>query len=459
MDTIAALATARGIAALAVVRVSGPRAVAVVDACLPHIPLGEMATHTVQMAYFRHPLDGRRIDQVVVTLFRAPLSSTGEDVVEITCHGGEVAWQLVLQALYAAGARPAEPGEFTQRAFLNGKLDLAQAEAVAELIHADSERAHFTSLAHLRGRYSELLEALREELLEVASFVELELDFSDEDVAFADRPRIAGLLHRARNLVSDLLGSYHFGALVRDGVKVVLAGRPNAGKSTLLNRLVGYDRAIVSPTAGTTRDEIEAEATLDGLRFRFTDTAGLRLTPDAIEAEGVRRARARMQEADLVLYLYDATCGMDEEEVRDVKSLRDARPSLPIVLLANKADLCTDEPGAPLPGFPFLALSAHTAKPNQLAFEALLALLIEQTAGELRNADAAYVVTNQRHRHHLRDALEALDRADLAFQSGGTGEVLALDLRVALHALGSITGAITNEDILSQIFSRFCIGK
>jgi tRNA modification GTPase len=365
----------------------------------------------------------------------------------------------VLQALYAAGARPASPGEFTQRAFLNGKLDLVQAEAVAELIHADSERAHFTSLAHLRGRYSELLEALREELLEVASFVELELDFSDEDVAFADRPRVEGLLHRAQTLVSDLLGSYQFGALVRDGVKVVLSGRPNAGKSTLLNRLVGYDRAIVSPTAGTTRDEIDAETTLDGLRFRFTDTAGLRLTPDPIEAEGVRRARARMQEADLVLYLYDASCGMEESEVQDLEALRTSRPSLPIVLLANKADLCPEEPIAPLPGFPFLALSAHTAQPSQEAFERLIQLQLELTAGDLRNADAAYVVTNQRHRYHLREALDALERAHGAFTSGRTGEVLALDLRVALHALGSITGAITNEDILSQIFSRFCIGK
>ncbi|MFQ5572093.1 MAG: tRNA uridine-5-carboxymethylaminomethyl(34) synthesis GTPase MnmE, partial [Rhodothermales bacterium] len=280
-DTIAALATARGRAALAIVRVSGSEAVSLVAACFRGRDLNMVDSHTAQVGFLLAP-NGTEIDQVVVTVFRAPRSATGEDVVEISCHGGDFASALILESLLHHGARLAEPGEFTQRAFLNGKIDLAQAEAVADLIHASSSLAHRVSLAHLQGRYSDWLGRLRDELLELCAFIELELDFSEEDVEFADRERLERLLAHSERFLTDLLDSYRIGELLRDGVCVVIGGRPNAGKSTLLNALVGRDRAIVSPTPGTTRDEIEAEAEIEGLRFRFVDTAGLRDTSDAV---------------------------------------------------------------------------------------------------------------------------------------------------------------------------------
>src|SRR5690606_20435507 len=312
-DTIAAIATARGRAALAIVRLSGPEAVTIADRHLPARSLAEAASHTAHVGFFTTP-DGERLDQVVATLFRAPRSATGEDVVEISCHGGDVAPQRILRALLDGGARLARPGEFTERAFLNGKLDLAQAEAVAELIHAQSSLAHRVSLNHLQGRYSDAVGVARDELLQTCALVELELDFAEEDVEFADRAQLERLLDRTAHLLDRLLGSYRLGTLVRDGVRVVIGGRPNAGKSTLLNALVGRDRAIVSPTPGTTRDEIEAEAEIGGLSFRFVDTAGLRETEDAVEAEGVRRAHAAIERSDALLYVYDLTRGLDDEE-------------------------------------------------------------------------------------------------------------------------------------------------
>lgn len=454
-DPIAAIATARGTAALAVVRVSGDGAVAVADRCFGK-PLAEAASHTAHVGYFRHPTTEARLDQVVVTVFRAPHSSTGDDVVEITTHGGDLAPALVLDALLAAGARLAEPGEFTQRAFLNGKLDLTQAEAVADLIHASSRQAHKTALAHLRGDYARLLARLRDELLETAALTELELDFSDEDVAFADRSDLADLLARAETTLADLLGSYRFGRLVRDGVRVAILGRPNAGKSTLLNRLVGYDRAIVSPVAGTTRDEVEAEVEVDGLRLVFVDTAGLRDTADQIEAEGVRRAYARAATADVITYVYDVSHGLSEDEHIRLAELRAG--TAPVVLVANKVDLAgrvaTDAESASTADFALSASNPGDDGPARLA-----AHLASVAAGQAGATEAAQVVTNVRHRQHLAAALEAVKRARAALTSGLSGDLLALDLRAALHELGAITGQVTSEDVLSAIFSRFCIGK
>ena len=447
-DTIAALATPRGASALGVVRLSGPAAVAVADRCLGGRLTGA-ASHTAHVGFVRGP-GGERLDQVVATVFRAPRSATGEDVVEVTTHGGDVAPALVLGALVAAGARLAAPGEFTQRAFLNGKLDLTRAEAVADLIHASARRAHRTALAHLHGDYARLLDALRAELLDTAAYLELELDFSDEDVAFADRTALADLLGRAAATLDRLLGSYRFGALVRDGVRVAILGRPNAGKSTLLNRLVGYDRAIVSPTPGTTRDEVEAEAEFDGLRFRFTDTAGLRDTADAVEAEGVRRAHARGLGADAVVYVYSLVDGLAPDERAFVDGLH--TPERPVVLVANKRDLAPD--ALPEPGARVLAAT----DPSDDGVEALVRALADAaTAGA--DPEAAGTVTNARHRHHLAEARAAVGRAQAGLAAGATADVLALDLRAALDGLGAITGAVTTEDVLDGIFSRFCIGK
>ena len=457
-DTIAAIATARGRAALAVVRTSGPEAVGVVDRCFRGGDLTEVESHTAHVGVLEDEEEAD-IDQVVVTVFRAPNSATGENVVEVSCHGGDLAPKLVLQSLLDHGARMAEPGEFTERAFLNGKMDLAQAEAVADLIHASSTQAHRASLTHLKGRYSELLEDLREELLNLCSLVELEIDFSDEDVEFADRERLEDLLDETKEILQDLLDTYPTGEKLKDGVRVVIGGRPNAGKSTLLNALVGHDRAIVSETPGTTRDEIEAEAEIEGVLFRFVDTAGLRETADEIEAEGVRRATESIEEADVLLYLYDLTVGLDSEEIDFLQDLADSGSDVQPVLIGNKADAAPDLPVAELDDLTALKLSALEARENADELEGLLDRLTDTVAEHLSRAEASPVVMNQRHRQHLQDALDAVRQARDALDRGVSGDMLTLDLRAALQELGAITGEITNEDVLDQIFSRFCIGK
>jgi tRNA modification GTPase len=452
-DTIAAIATARGRSALAIVRVSGPRATAIASRVFGGADLEAVAPNTVHFGYVRGA-DGAAIDQVVATVFRAPRSSTGEDVVELSCHGGDFAARFVLKRLLEEGARMASPGEFTQRSFLHGKIDLAQAEAIADLIHASSTAAHRVSMSHLEGRYSQLLSALRSELLELAAFVELELDFSDEDVEFADRSRLEKLLAEAKVLLGRLLASYPLGERIREGVRVVIGGRPNAGKSTLLNALVGHDRAIVSSTPGTTRDEIEAEAEIGELRFRFVDTAGIRETDDMIEAEGVRRARRAIDAADLVMYLFDARSGLDAVEQAMLADVAVARPDLPVIRIANKIDLLTDSaPDADL------RISAARALEDEAEIAPLIARMVDAVAHDLQSTDVSAVVTNTRHRRHLQQALEAVTRAADALATGSTGDTLSLDLRTALNELGAITGEITNEDVLDQIFSRFCIGK
>ncbi|PSQ99591.1 MAG: tRNA uridine-5-carboxymethylaminomethyl(34) synthesis GTPase MnmE [Bacteroidetes bacterium QS_9_68_14] len=473
-DTIAALATPRGRAALAVVRLSGPQAVRVADACLSGPALAEAESHTAHVGFFRGA-EGEEIDRVVATVFRAPRSATGEDVVELSCHGGDFAPQLILERLYGQGARPAEPGEFTQRGFLNGKMDLAQAEAVADLIDATSRAAHRASMKHLKGRYSDRLAELREELLELCAYIELELDFSDEDVDFADEERLAGLLDEAEALLADLIGSYATGEKLRDGVRVVIGGRPNAGKSTLLNALVGDERAITSPTPGTTRDRLEADAQIEGVRFRFTDTAGLRGAEGQIEAEGVRRAEEAIREADVLLYLYDLAEGLADEERAfleehapgvasaggDAGEESDGQATL---VIGNKADLLNGE--APTPqmnreaaGLPHATLSALEAARDTDRLAPVTDFLRETVAGDLSRAEHSPVVMNRRHRRHLRDARAAVRQVREGLEGGLGGDLLALDLREALDEIGHITGDVTNEDVLDQIFSRFCIGK
>jgi tRNA modification GTPase len=457
-DTIAAIATARGRAALAIVRLSGPEACRIAAACFRGADLQGVPSHTAHFGYVLSP-EGEPIDQAVATVFRAPRSYTGEDLVELTCHGGDLAPQLILETLLHHGARLAEPGEFTLRAFLNGKLDLAQAEAVADLIHAGSMRAHRVSLAHLQGRYSEQLQRLRSDLLELCAYVELELDFSDEDVEFADRTQLEALLDRTERLLGDLLRSYRLGELLRDGVRVVIGGRPNAGKSTLLNALLGQDRAIVSPIPGTTRDQIEAEAEIEGLRFRFVDTAGLRTTADQIEAEGVRRAQQAIATADVLVYVFDLTVGLEAEEQAYLAQLRAEQPALPVIVVGNKRDLLEAEPTFPELDRPVLALSARKAREDAAELEPLIRKLVAAVAADLGSMDDSTVVMNQRHRQHLARAREAVQAARTALDRGVSGDLLALELRRALHELGAITGEITTEDVLDQIFSRFCIGK
>ena len=457
-DTIAAIATARGRAALAVVRTSGPAAIEIVDRCFRGDALTDADSHTAHVGVLTDEA-GTDIDQVVATVFRAPNSATGEHVVEVSCHGGDLAPKMALQSLLDHGARMAEPGEFTERAFLNGKMDLAQAEAVADLIDATSTKAHQASLTHLKGRYSDLLGDLREELLNLCSLVELEIDFSDEDVEFADRERLEDLLDETEEILGDLLDTYPTGEKLKDGVQVVIGGRPNAGKSTLLNALVGHDRAIVSETPGTTRDEIEAEAEIEGVLFRFVDTAGLRDTADEIEAEGVRRATESIEEADVLFYLYDLTVGLDSQEIAFLQDLADDGSDVQPVVIGNKADRAPDLPVATLDGLTSLKLSALEAREDADEVQPLLDHLTDTVAEPLSRAEASPVVMNQRHRQHLRDARDAVQQAREALDAGVSGDMLTLDLRAALQELGAITGEITNEDVLDQIFSRFCIGK
>ncbi len=436
---------------------SGPEAISIAASCFSGRDLHEVASHTAHVGFITDEA-GEGIDQVVVTVFRAPQSVTGEDVVEISCHGGDIASRLILRRLLDAGARMADPGEFTQRAFVHGKMDLAQAEAVADLIHASSSMAHRASLAHLQGRYSDVLGDLREELLELCAFLELELDFSEEDVEFADRERLEDLLGRSEHLLDELLASYRVGAKLRDGIRVVIGGRPNAGKSTLLNALLGRERAIVSATPGTTRDEIEDEAEIEGMLFRFVDTAGLRETADAIEAEGVRRAERSIERADVLIYVFDATLGLDADERA---FLEDSRAELPVLLVANKRDLLngrTREADGDPPEDALL-ISAREAYADEAESGPLIERLIEAAGAGLTQTDASTVVMNERHRQHLRQALDAVRTSRSALDRGATGDALALDLRAALHEIGAITGEITNEDVLDQIFSRFCIGK
>ncbi|WP_420456217.1 tRNA uridine-5-carboxymethylaminomethyl(34) synthesis GTPase MnmE [Rubrivirga sp.] len=479
--TIAALATARGTAALAVVRVSGPEAVPVVASRFSDPGLAQAAGRTVWVGWLSDA-DERQIDQVVCVVWRGPHSSTGEDVVEVTCHGGDVVAGAVLRALYDAGARPAAPGAFTQRAFLNGKLDLSQAEAVADLIHAESRLGHRAAVSALRGGVSEAVAAVRQSLVQTAALVALELDFGEEDVAFADRAELGDLLATADRQLSDLIGTAHLGALARDGVRVVLGGRPNAGKSTLLNALVGDDRAIVSPTPGTTRDAVEAEAEIGGLRVRFVDTAGLRETADAIEAEGTRRARAAIDRADVLVYVVDASVGLDAEERAFLDDLAERQPELALVMVENKADLVEERPGPPAdpaiaplrtgPAVPLersggrldggtpLVLSARDALADSVALDGLRrAILDAARATGVESAEAGLVAVNERHRAHLDAARAAVGRAQRSLEAGDGGDTLALDLRDALHHLGLVTGAVTTEHVLNAVFSQFCIGK
>ena len=462
---IVAIATARGTAALAVVRVSGEGAASLVASRFSNPALAEAPGHTAHTGWIVDA-DGARVDQVVAVIFRAPRSATGEETVEVTTHGGDAAPQAVVRVLVEAGARPAAPGEFTQRAFLGGKLDLAQAEAVADLIHATGRRGARAAVAQMQGRVSDAVAGVRERLVETAALVALELDFSDEDVVFADRADLAQRLAEADALLAELLSSARLGALVRDGALVVLAGRPNAGKSTLANALAGRERSIVSATPGTTRDAVETDVDLDGLRVRLVDTAGLRAAldgaADPVEAEGAARARSAFATADAVLYVADAARGLDAEEENELARLAAERPETPVLLVASKADLlraghAAGGPHASLAGA--LLVSARDAAADPARLDGLrTALLVALRAdGGGPEADAASV--NERHRAHLADARAAVARAQVALARGTDADLLALDLRDALHALGLVTGAVTADDVLAAVFSRFCIGK
>ena len=467
-DTIVALSTPPGAGALAVVRLSGPAAVALTAAVFSKKRFAEAAGNTLHYGTLRDPSGGEILDEVVVGLFRAPKSFTREDVVEISCHGSDYVVRQVLALLLRQGARLAEAGEFTKRAFLSGAMDLAQAEAVADLIAADSALSHRVALNQLRGGFSQELRGLRARLIKFAALLELELDFGEEDVEFADRTGLAALLAEVRGVVLGLLRSFELGNVIKNGITTVIAGRPNAGKSTLLNALLREERAIVSAIPGTTRDFIEDEVSIDGLRFRFVDTAGLRDdTADEVEAIGVARTRERVRQASLLLYLFDLAELTPAAVHAEIQALT-AGLSLPVLAVGNKTDLASASTLATFEtDFQANGSGAATAMPLVLlaagqnqGLEALQAALVKQVRGStLENNASATIVTNVRHARALETAAAHLAAVQTGLDTGFGTELLAADLRHALAALGEITGEISSEDLLTSIFTQFCIGK
>jgi tRNA modification GTPase len=453
-DTIVALSTPPGSGAIALVRLSGAAAISLTDAVFSGKALAEQSSHTLHYGTIRE--EGRIIDEVVVSLFRAPNSYTREDVVEISCHGSDYIVQQLLLLFTRHGARLAEAGEFTKRAFLNGAFDLAQAEAVADLIAADSQLSHQVAMQQMRGGFSRELKDLRARLVQFAALLELELDFGEEDVEFADRSGLLVLLTEVRGLVQRLLRSFELGNVIKNGVTTVIAGRPNAGKSTLLNALLNEERAIVSEVAGTTRDLIEDEVSLDGIRFRFVDTAGLRDTTDLVESIGVERTLKRVKQAAIILYLFDLTDTTPAALQAQIDDLH-LPPTTPVLAIGNKLDVASEEEISTFQTRPDTVLIAASRGDG---LDELRQMLLSRVRGEgLDRAGSSTIVTNLRHARSLESAALALDAVLMGISSGTGTELLAADLRQALAALGEITGEISSDDLLTSIFTQFCIGK
>ncbi|HET8866370.1 MAG TPA: tRNA uridine-5-carboxymethylaminomethyl(34) synthesis GTPase MnmE [Gracilimonas sp.] len=448
---IAAIATPVGEGGIAVIRVSGKNAITKVNKAFKGKDLSRQNSHTVHFGKIINK-KGFPVDEVLVTLFHSPRSYTGEETVEISCHGGVLVTQSVLETILALGVRSAEPGEFTQRAFLNGKLGLDQAEAVADLIHAKSSKAVDAAHQQLEGRLGEHIKKFRQQIIDATAMVELELDFIEEDVEFANKEQLQKLLEELDSEISELLETYETGRLVKDGVKTVLIGRPNAGKSTLLNTLIGSDRAIVTEIAGTTRDTIDADWSYDGLLFKLIDTAGLRETEDLIEAEGVKRSQKAFEQADLVIYLKDLSQPFSEVERKEIADFQSRAKDTPFILIGTKADIETKEEWRTEFDLKISALEGEKIKE--------LKQLLKDRALENKHYDASsLLVTSTRHRDALQKSKEHVQSALQALSKNMTGDFLSIDLRAALKDLGTITGEITNEDVLDSIFSRFCIGK
>ncbi|MDC0008194.1 tRNA uridine-5-carboxymethylaminomethyl(34) synthesis GTPase MnmE [bacterium] len=461
-DTIIALATPSGAGAIGIIRLSGNDAIKVAATFFKSIhgkDLKKQKSHTILLGHIAD--DNKTLDEVLVSVFKGPNSYTGENVVEISCHGSTYIQQQIIQLFLRNGCRTADAGEFTLRAFLNGKLDLSQAEAVADLIASDNEASHEIAMQQMRGGFSNEIKALRDELMNFASLIELELDFAEEDVEFADRKQFRGLLKRIQEVLKRLIDSFAVGNVIKNGIPIAIVGEPNVGKSTLLNALLNEERAIVSEIAGTTRDTIEDEITIGGFGFRFIDTAGIRETSDVVEGIGIRKTFEKIEQAQLVLYLVEGSSLLiDGSELKNLKSeieqLKNKYPQKQLVVLINKKDtLAADVLSNIKQQLPTtLLLSAKTGE----GIDALKSKLLELiNSGALRNNET--IVTNTRHYDALLKAYTEVDSVRNGLTDGVPGDLLAIDIRQALYHFGEITGEITSDDLLGNIFANFCIGK
>ncbi len=449
-DTIVALATAPGLGAIAVVRLSGSKAIEITGSVFSKKSLVHQASHTV---HFGKLMNGSEVvDEVVVSIYRAPKSYTGEEVVEISCHGAPLIQDQILQLMIQAGARMAKPGEFTQRAFLNGKLDLTQAEAVADLIASNTEAAKKTALYNLKGGFSTDLQVMREKLIKFSALIELELDFSQEDVAFANKKELEILVQQLQIKTQELLDSFKLGNVIKNGVQVAIVGKPNAGKSTLLNALLNENRALVSEIPGTTRDTVEEYLNIQGVLFKLIDTAGIRgATEDRIEQMGIEKSKEKIIGADIVLALFDVNdAGIEQANSWQAEITKDK-----LILVGNKKDLLKDQSILHDSSLAEVVFISAKEKEN---IKALEDILYQKAVGDSIHKEGT-IITNARHVSSLKKLMLALNDVETGLQQEATGDLLALDIRQALHYLGTITGQITNEDQLDFIFSKFCIGK
>ena len=453
-DTIAAISTPPGTGGIAVIRISGKNAINIVNKAWKGADLSSASSHSLHLGrYFS--LDGNMLDEAVAAVFISPSSFTGEDVVELSVHGSPYIQRELLNDLVRRGVRIAEPGEFTKRAFLNGKLDLAQAEGVADLISSSSKAAHDMAINQTKGNFSREFEVLRDRLIEFASLMELELDFSEEDVEFAQRDKLIKLCNEISEKVSRLAASYSSGSVLKEGVPVVIAGIPNAGKSSLLNLLLNEDKAIVTDIPGTTRDLIEGTSEIDGVLYRFIDTAGLRDTSDVVEEIGVGRALKALDKAYIVIWIIDGISKLGPQMVH-LKKFKEDYPDKHIILIRNKVDLGkTIEGNEVNEEFNSCIDFSNVSKEG---YRELLQRLHElSTAGQ--DVEKDIIVTNARHYESLSKASVSLQRVCAALNEGLSGDLVAQDIREAIYHLGSITGSITTDHLLHSIFSRFCIGK
>jgi len=458
-DTIIALATPSGVGAIAVIRLSGKDAITYANQFFKSVSgknLEKQQSHTIHLG---HIIDEKRVlDEVLISIFKGPNSYTGENVVEISCHGSRFIQQQILQLFLKNGCRMADGGEFTLRAFLNGKLDLSQAEAVADLISSENEASHEIALKQMRGGFSNEIKKLRDELLNFASLIELELDFSEEDVEFADRKRFEELLSRIQNVLKSLIDSFAIGNVIKNGIPVAIVGEPNVGKSTLLNAILNEERALVSEIAGTTRDTIEDEMVFGGIGWRFIDTAGIRNTDDIVEGMGIKRTFDKMEKAEVIIYLIEVKKVLDygEEFKKEILEIRKKYPKKVLIVAGNKMDELTlaqiENINTQFPEISLLSAKKGTG------VDCIMEQLLEFANSGALGANNT-IITNSRHYDALQKALEEIQKVQYGLNNEVSGDLLSIDIRQALYHFGEITGEITSDDLLGNIFANFCIGK